>query len=373
MVSTEENSSGLKAALRGLMPGILPGLRDVTSSDETPYVRTHGEALAPGASEPAHAFSYDLASFLAQQGTVNAPDSQPAGSAPTLVGDNNTPAHGQAVSTSSKAHGLEALITEKDIKKIAAEVMQRCMAAGVSPSEIDKLIATLKSNVGASKSSLEDIRGAALKDADDLVNDAKGKASETPEAKIERLWGEINAGIKDTIKEVDDLAAAGIIDKDKQKELDKELKAIEAMADGPEKEKRLKLFYKKYDLYLEELKEQYPQGSPEREKIDSVLQGNKKQKEELDELTTMERDITTRGHGSQLSSEIAQIDNAPKVVSAASTTEPSSHSMLSGQKTSNTAVSFEGDHSNAALGQLPKQVANQTAQTAPQKGSLLLG
>lgn len=219
----------------------------------------------------------------------------------------------------SKTHGVEALITQKDIDKIAAEVKQRCMAAGVPQSEIDKLLATLKSNVGASKSSLEEIRGEALKAADDLVSEASGKASETPEQKVERLWGEIEQLNKKTLEGIDALQDNDLMG---QKEADKwkaELNEIMAMQNGQEKAKRLANFNQRYGDRLQQILDSLPLDDPRREIVVGLIAKEREKGEGIE----MVRNGVNQAYTPPTpppSIEVASITPAPEKSTASNTT-----------------------------------------------------
>ena len=193
MVSTEENSSDFDSAWRALSVVMSP--EALNAARAASWLTPKAEPKAYGAEEPAAlAFLHDDDSVLAPKNPVA-----------KLVVDHNTPVQKDGTGKHVEKRAVEALITTKDIEKIAAEVTQRCMAAGVAPAEIAKLLAKLASNVGASKSSLEDIRGEALKAADDLVSEASGKGSEGAEGQRKDALERINQLSDDIKKNVDEI------------------------------------------------------------------------------------------------------------------------------------------------------------------------
>lgn len=175
--------------------------------------------------------------------------------------------------------GIEARITQQDIDTIGAEVTQRCMVAGVPPSEIARLIARLASNVGASKSSLDDIRGEALKEANALANEANGKVSdgsETKAQKIERMWGEIEALNRKTLEGVDALHDNDLISEDEANKWKDELNEIMAMPNGEEKARRLQDFNQRYGDRLQQILDSLQPDDPRRELVSGLIAKEKK-------------------------------------------------------------------------------------------------
>lgn len=87
----------------------------------------------------------------------------------------------------------EKVITEDDLLPVEAAIAKTCQAAGVPKAQIDEIIDELRSHIGASKSGLETIIEDAKKVAHRVAHEAAIAKSETPEQKIEKLWGEIKA------------------------------------------------------------------------------------------------------------------------------------------------------------------------------------
>lgn len=148
----------------------------------------------------------------------------------------------------------ESAVSARDIAQIADEVRQRCHAAGVNPAEIDRLVAQINSNIGASRSSVEEIRGEALREADDLVAHASERAAElteTAEHENERLWGEI----RKLNEEIVDTLSPHMTEEEKKREEEFKRKLEAATSD----EERAQIM-KDYNNFHEEVRERLEDG-----------------------------------------------------------------------------------------------------------------
>jgi hypothetical protein len=172
---------------------------------------------------------------------------------PTLRGDASAPAAldflNQAEAPKGEAKGH---ITQMDIDALAQEVTQRCIAAGVPYAEITKLVAKLNSNLGASKDSLNEIRGEALRDADSLVSETS-VIDETEAARTKRLeaqfWADMHVLNAKAKAEFDALGGyTSKEEKDTREALEREIAAAQKSGDKDAKlaaQGKLAAFYQK--------------------------------------------------------------------------------------------------------------------------------
>lgn len=127
---------------------------------------------------------------------------------------------------------IEKTITADDIADIAATVKQNCMLAGVPMAEIEKILASINSNVGAPKSRLDEVSKTALAEANNAIATAKGDVVQNTmynDAQYQQLWNEIKAIDKKIDKNIDELHAEGLISDEEYLKLKKERAQLDAM------------------------------------------------------------------------------------------------------------------------------------------------
>lgn len=207
----------------------------------------------------------------------------------------NTPWRGQEqeAAIAQLAGGDDKKITEHDIEEIFNLIVSQCVAAGVSASDLNEILAKLRSNVGAPKDNLEDVKRAARDMAQDAVSSAASSKEETPEEAIERLWGEIGELNKKADDLFDELDAYSTPE---EKKLRKELR--EAVEKETDEKKKLELQKRLNELdrkVADRAQEQAPPGSKEHEtgkelkdntdKRDDRLKGIRNQETKLAQKT----------------------------------------------------------------------------------------
>ncbi len=132
-----------------------------------------------------------------------APVTHGGASEPAMVGFEGAPFSGASldalVTLLSKGQVPEPVITEKDIAGVAASITGTCLAAGVEISEVERIIKTLRSNVGAKRDHLGDICRDALKEANALASDTRASKQETPAQKTAREIAKLKEEIKELL------------------------------------------------------------------------------------------------------------------------------------------------------------------------------